>query len=162
MRTFENRCHVSGFALYASPFSLPAVARRLVVAGERACVLVDHRPFGNGVASPWASDSPKAGFADALLHSLCICRGRWCCKRGLNSRPPPYQGGALPLSYCSADASDRAIAGGKAQAPYGGVHVLRDAACSPPGRDLSGRIDVLRHGFFLILRKQLHDQDERR
>ena len=27
--------------------------------------------------------------------------GRWCCKRGLNSRPLPYQGSALPLSYCS-------------------------------------------------------------
>ena len=26
---------------------------------------------------------------------------RWCCKRGLNSRPLPYQGSALPLSYCS-------------------------------------------------------------
>jgi hypothetical protein len=25
----------------------------------------------------------------------------WCCWRGLNSRPPPYQGGALPLSYNS-------------------------------------------------------------
>jgi hypothetical protein len=27
---------------------------------------------------------------------------KWCCKRGLNSRPLPYQGSALPLSYCSA------------------------------------------------------------
>jgi hypothetical protein len=25
----------------------------------------------------------------------------WCCRGGLNSRPPPYQGGALPLSYGS-------------------------------------------------------------
>ena len=25
----------------------------------------------------------------------------WCCKRGLNSRPLPYQGSALPLSYKS-------------------------------------------------------------
>ena len=25
----------------------------------------------------------------------------WCCKGGLNSRPHPYQGCALPLSYCS-------------------------------------------------------------
>ena len=25
----------------------------------------------------------------------------WCCKRELNSRPLPYQGSALPLSYCS-------------------------------------------------------------
>jgi hypothetical protein len=27
---------------------------------------------------------------------------RWCCERGLNSRPLPYQGSALPLSYRSA------------------------------------------------------------
>jgi hypothetical protein len=26
---------------------------------------------------------------------------RWCCQRGLNSRPLPYQGSALPLSYGS-------------------------------------------------------------
>ena len=26
----------------------------------------------------------------------------WCCERGLNSRPLPYQGSALPLSYRSA------------------------------------------------------------
>ena len=25
----------------------------------------------------------------------------WCCRRGLNSRPLPYQGSALPLSYSS-------------------------------------------------------------
>ena len=27
---------------------------------------------------------------------------KWCCRGGLNSRPLPYQGSALPLSYCSA------------------------------------------------------------
>ena len=27
----------------------------------------------------------------------------WCCERGLNSRPLPYQGSALPLSYRSAE-----------------------------------------------------------
>ena len=27
--------------------------------------------------------------------------GKWCCWRGLNSRPLPYQGSALPLSYNS-------------------------------------------------------------
>jgi hypothetical protein len=26
---------------------------------------------------------------------------KWCCRTGLNCRPPPYQGGALPLSYGS-------------------------------------------------------------
>ena len=28
-------------------------------------------------------------------------KAKWCCKRELNSRPLPYQGSALPLSYCS-------------------------------------------------------------
>src|SRR5690606_38483828 len=28
-------------------------------------------------------------------------RRKWCCERGLNSRPLPYQGSALPLSYRS-------------------------------------------------------------
>ena len=32
----------------------------------------------------------------------------WCCWRGLNSRPPPYQGGALPLSYSSVRGQRRA------------------------------------------------------
>jgi hypothetical protein len=28
-------------------------------------------------------------------------RGQWCCRKGLNFRPLPYQGSALPLSYGS-------------------------------------------------------------
>ncbi len=28
---------------------------------------------------------------------------QWCCRRELNSRPLPYQGSALPLSYGSND-----------------------------------------------------------
>ncbi len=32
----------------------------------------------------------------------CLLVHEWCCRRDLNSRPPPYQGGALPLSYGSA------------------------------------------------------------
>jgi hypothetical protein len=42
-------------------------------------------------------------------HIACPSRGEfapkvlklWCCRKGLNFRPPPYQGGALPLSYGS-------------------------------------------------------------
>jgi hypothetical protein len=30
----------------------------------------------------------------------------WCCRGGLNSRPLPYQGSALPLSYGSMPAAD--------------------------------------------------------
>jgi hypothetical protein len=38
-----------------------------------------------------------------LRGNLRIC---WCCWTGLNCRPPPYQGGALPLSYSSARYED--------------------------------------------------------
>ena len=30
-----------------------------------------------------------------------VGRREWCCRTGLNCGPPPYQGGALPLSYGS-------------------------------------------------------------
>ena len=38
------------------------------------------------------------GFADLCL-TAWLCRLNWSGKRGSNSRPPPWQGGALPLSY---------------------------------------------------------------
>ena len=38
------------------------------------------------------------GFADPGL-TAWLCRHKWSGKRGSNSRPPPWQGGALPLSY---------------------------------------------------------------
>ena len=47
---------------------------------------------------PWA---PSLILQRKLLKS-------WCCKRGLNSRPLPYQGSALPLSYCSIRAPEAA------------------------------------------------------
>ena len=40
---------------------------------------------------------------DGGQHVNVIAQARelWCCRKGLNFRPPPYQGGALPLSYGS-------------------------------------------------------------
>jgi hypothetical protein len=54
----------------------------------------------------------RKGASDLLVHirrsrtrlrkkPAIIQMNCWCCKRGLNSRPLPYQGSALPLSYCS-------------------------------------------------------------
>jgi hypothetical protein len=43
--------------------------------------------------------------SDAVRQSLDYYKRRgkdWCCRTGLNCGPPPYQGGALPLSYGSA------------------------------------------------------------
>ena len=37
--------------------------------------------------------------ANLLLVSLGFCWERWCRRSGLNTRPHPYQGCALPLSY---------------------------------------------------------------
>ena len=51
---------------------------------------------------------------------------KWCCRRDLNSGPPPYQGGALPLSYGSLPGSGREPATG-AQA----VQDLRRPARGP-------------------------------
>ena len=46
--------------------------------------------------------------------------GNWCCRRGLNSRPLPYQGSALPLSYGSNLEYPRPHAAAPARAPAGG------------------------------------------
>ena len=42
-------------------------------------------------------------WAEALHVKACnnFNEIEWCCERGLNSRPLPYQGSALPLSYRS-------------------------------------------------------------
>ena len=42
------------------------------------------------------------GFADLCL-TAWLCRLNWSGKRDSNSRPPPWQGGALPLSYFRID-----------------------------------------------------------
>jgi hypothetical protein len=81
----------------------------------RAEVFNTHGPgFFNGIwrllsASQRQLERPKEGFLSirsprerdlrrkpSTIRMIC-----WCCKRGLNSRPLPYQGSALPLSYCS-------------------------------------------------------------
>jgi hypothetical protein len=48
-----------------------------------------------------------AGKTDSFLaketprFSGCFSLENWCCRSGLNARPLPYQGSALPLSYGS-------------------------------------------------------------
>jgi NCS1 family nucleobase:cation symporter-1 len=68
-----------------------------------------------------------------LLNPIrCLEHALWCCKRGLNSRPLPYQGSALPLSYCSAGRCGRvasARSGGRVKRKAGGA---QDAS----GKDL--------------------------
>ena len=43
----------------------------------------------------------------------------WCCRRGLNSRPLPYQGSALPLSYGSVSGGAATRAGQGADSAIG-------------------------------------------
>ena len=63
-----------------------------------------HVPFGSGTRRSFQirvaySTAPRGRRARPLK--------RWCCWRGLNSRPLPYQGSALPLSYNSQGPSAR-------------------------------------------------------
>src|SRR5688500_9851276 len=55
---------------------------------------------------------------------------RWCCWTGLNCRPLPYQGSALPLSYSSARRGGAVYAIGDwgAQGPKLGFSELKSAA----------------------------------
>src|SRR4029077_1555595 len=63
----------------------------------------------------------------ASTKSAHILRHVWCCREGLNLRPPPYQGGALPLSYGSAG-QDAKITDGK------GPRALRSLPHGPTWR----------------------------
>ena len=60
-------------------------------------VLVDKRRFFYGGAT--RNRTGDEGFADLCLTAWLCRRKKWSGKRGSNSRPPPWQGGALPLSY---------------------------------------------------------------
>ena len=78
--------------------------------------------------------------AKALMQRIFgVTDGRgWCCERGLNSRPLPYQGSALPLSYHSIvrGALDRVRSGRKREAakilPI--VAFRHSMPIPPPGR----------------------------
>jgi hypothetical protein len=71
-------------------------------------------------------------------------RKNWCCGRGLNSRPLPYQGSALPLSYhsmpmggiCSSKPARSLASNGKstmgAEAPGQAFSKRAEGATAPP------------------------------
>ena len=46
--------------------------------------------------------TPEFSFPFRYLGGFLSKKARWCCRRDSNSRPLPYQGSALPLSYGSA------------------------------------------------------------
>src|SRR5688572_23886644 len=73
--------------------------------------------------TPSAANRSRTGCANSVPHHpACSCMvllgtaqkwlGKWCCRTGLNCRPLPYQGSALPLSYGSM------IRGGKGDGPF--------------------------------------------
>ena len=96
---------------------------------------------------------PIAAFHGAVDDHLATCEkmgltrfaaaASWCCRRDLNSRPLPYQGSALPLSYSSirprfeyaaAGEGPIAIACGRAQAAFRSFWSGWDMpACGRPG-----------------------------
>ncbi len=51
------------------------------------------------IQGPAAANSQKGGKIGRVFG--ISQKARWCCRRELNSRPLPYQGSALPLSYGS-------------------------------------------------------------
>ena len=62
--------------------------------------------------------------------------GEWCCRKGLNFRPLPYQGSALPLSYGSnAKAAD---AGPVTIPEYPAAILAIGVIAAQPGRRRSG------------------------
>ena len=75
---------------------------------------------GSAIPHPDQSPAPQvtprplpAGLSAALPSYVKPLMWRvilWCCERGLNSRPHPYQGCALPLSYHSAGRTRRSRA----------------------------------------------------
>ena len=48
----------------------------------------------------------QAAPAEACAKRTCREREKWCCRSELNTRPLPYQGSALPLSYGSVKGGD--------------------------------------------------------
>jgi hypothetical protein len=64
----------------------------------------------------------------------------WCCERGLNSRPLPYQGSALPLSYRSwPNAGPSATACPQVQGVCGIVRFLSQTPCGGRISAVSGQ-----------------------
>jgi hypothetical protein len=57
---------------------------------------------GNGEFRARQAVDVPAGPRPGEVGAGLLLPGRWCCRTGLNCGPPPYQGGALPLSYGSA------------------------------------------------------------
>ncbi len=75
------------------------------------------------------------------------CSRKWCCERGLNSRPLPYQGSALPLSYRSAGTPKRPLASGSCccrlpRSPATGVRNAADTATSPRAPQAAFRVST--------------------
>ena len=84
---------------YASDAAQPPPTRTSWRASSTAAAA--HRPSGRQRAKRRRPLSGSKSSNDDPTHVMWIVWEEWCCQRGLNSRPLPYQGSALPLSYCS-------------------------------------------------------------
>ncbi len=72
----------------------------------------------------------------STLEKLDFSGNFWCCRRDSNSRPLPYQGSALPLSYGSTEA-------------WAGIYKLRERVQADSGEKIRkfghlrlGRVDL--------------------
>src|SRR5262249_43177575 len=72
-----------------------------------------------------------------IIPAMSVKGGRWCCRGGLNSRPQPYQGCALPLSYGSTARFPPPLGGGEAGPMEKASRPVKRACttfCNPPNR----------------------------
>ncbi len=82
------------------------------------------------------NERPAPRVRDLQMRSV-VC---WCCERGLNSRPLPYQGSALPLSYRSwPNAGPSATACPQVQGVCGIVRFLSQTPCGGRISAVSGQ-----------------------
>src|SRR3974390_1823247 len=125
-------CVVKG-KLQVVPTKVPTVAGMLLLAirykllmdlEARAGIEPAHKGFADLSLTTWVPRLGRAAFSFTLFQSALAHRlmpeGGWSGRRDLNSRPSPWQGDALPLSYSRLVASS-SIPGGPNEVKPGSV-----------------------------------------
>jgi hypothetical protein len=98
------------------------------------CCRAKHTSYAVLVGTGWVRISPARNLPTRVTREPPDFVGlSWCCRTGLNCRPLPYQGSALPLSYGSEDhgaacTQSGGAAGGGANLPQG-LPGCKDSNC---------------------------------
>ena len=144
MRDSEQRARM---APRHAPFSKPALNTSLISLptpcasnwGKKGCLPCASRTKVGTPARP-----SIRGLARRAMRVFGV---GWCCRSGLNTRPPPYQGGALPLSYGSlrqprAPLAGAANAGGYLPQPLPWCKAMRTACRAVARRARTSRMTL--------------------